>query len=253
MWNRFMFNLFRSKAGEMSPFENVFRLAVQTFDRPLQGQKLDCTRLAKMCCQLKAEHVPFSQERFEPVYSTARVTGGYLSLLENKKISMGIFSVRAGARLPLHDHQDMHGLLRVLTGNIEIQSYSLFSTPPTSPDPALLAQLPGNVRPDKLLCALAHEPYVLSADKPEVALLAPHERNLHEIRAIPSDAGLGAAFLDILSPPYGNERDCNYFRLIGTQHCEQMNQKIAWLLPLDNAPNDFATVTLPYHGPPLKS
>lgn len=235
----------------MSLLENLFRLATQTFTtNPISEP--NCTRLIDACSHLKAEQVPFDQKKYEPIYASAQVTGGYMSLFETDSISMGIFSVRAGNRLPLHDHREMYGLIRVLTGQIEVQSYSLCAEQPVEPDRSLLHQLSDPAEADLLLCAIVHEPVVLNADRTDVAMLTPHERNFHEIRAIPSSAGFGAAFLDILSPPYSNQRDCNYFQVIGKQHCAQLGSEIAWILPLDCAPADFATMKLPYEGPPLK-
>jgi len=37
---------------------------------------------------------------------------------------MGIFVIRNGASIPLHDHPGMHGIIKVLHGNIVINSYS---------------------------------------------------------------------------------------------------------------------------------
>lgn len=48
----------------------------------------------------------------------------YIPVAENKHISMGIFVIREGQNIPLHDHPHMHGLIKCIQGRLKITSYS---------------------------------------------------------------------------------------------------------------------------------
>ena len=50
---------------------------------------------------------------------------GYVPLWESSYFSMGIFIVRKDQRLPLHNHPGMHGILKVIHGTANIQSFTI--------------------------------------------------------------------------------------------------------------------------------
>ena len=259
-----------SSSAEMSStIHQVFHCALRTF-APAKDP-IEFQRLVKLVKTLRAEDLNFHQTFYETFYETTRVTGGYVDLVHTDQLSMGVFSVKPNGIIPLHDHQSMHGLIKVLSGALEVQSYTpiahRFSSPFSScssslttslkPSDSVLQKLPHGHNASKLVCVLVHEPRVLTpnADS-EVAILTPNERNLHQIRSIDlgnsaTNSSRGAAFLDILSPPYHSERDCHYFRLLETQFDDRLDSDVAWLLPLDQAPADFSTISLPYQGPTL--
>ena len=54
------------------------------------------------------------------------------------------------------------------------------------------------------------------------------------------------AFLDILAPPYGEDRDCKYYKDITTSDANIHH------LCVSNEPNFYYTVDLPYTGPALQ-
>jgi len=59
---------------------------------------------------------------------------------------------------------------------------------------------------------------ILSAG--EIGRLFPRKGNLHEFRAGEG----GAAVLDVLMPPYGNDRDCTYYAIGGDCVVEKVEQ-----------------------------
>ena len=48
----------------------------------------------------------------------------YIKIHEGRDVSIGIFVVRSGCKIPLHNHPNMHGLLKVLCGHVDISVYS---------------------------------------------------------------------------------------------------------------------------------
>ena len=48
----------------------------------------------------------------------------YIPVAENKHISMGIFVIREGQNIPLHDHPHMHGIIKCLEGKLKITSFT---------------------------------------------------------------------------------------------------------------------------------
>lgn len=54
--------------------------------------------------------------------SAAPVT--YIKIHEDQDVSIGIFVVKAGSQIPLHNHPKMHGMLKVLYGTVDVSIYS---------------------------------------------------------------------------------------------------------------------------------
>ena len=48
----------------------------------------------------------------------------YIKIHEGKDVSIGIFLVKAGSRIPLHNHPKMYGLLKVLHGKVDVSIYT---------------------------------------------------------------------------------------------------------------------------------
>ncbi|KAK3742991.1 hypothetical protein QZH41_017408 [Actinostola sp. cb2023] len=49
----------------------------------------------------------------------------HIGIYECPFFSMGIFIIKNGCEIPLHDHPDMYGLCKVLYGKLKIRCYSL--------------------------------------------------------------------------------------------------------------------------------
>ncbi|PAA81020.1 hypothetical protein BOX15_Mlig029414g1 [Macrostomum lignano] len=141
----------------------------------------------------------------------------YLHIVDNGVLSMGIYVLRPGARIPLHDHPGMFGLCKLLHGSLRCRAYTTLpagqrpNTLPPTPlrgwqRDALLADL----TPAKLAMDLVLS--VASAQRQQQTIVhTPTEANFHELQAL-SD---GAAFLEILAPPYDHDlgrRVCRYYR-----------------------------------------
>lgn len=48
----------------------------------------------------------------------------YIEVFEDQNVSIGVFVLRDGAKIPLHDHPYMYGVLKVIYGKVKIQSYT---------------------------------------------------------------------------------------------------------------------------------
>lgn len=48
----------------------------------------------------------------------------YIEVFEDQHVSIGVFVLRDGAKIPLHDHPYMYGVLKVIYGKVKVQSYT---------------------------------------------------------------------------------------------------------------------------------
>ncbi|NP_001008634.1 2-aminoethanethiol (cysteamine) dioxygenase a [Danio rerio] len=170
----------------------------------------------------------------------------YMHICETDVFSMGVFLLKSGASIPLHDHPGMHGMLKVLYGKVSIRCYDKLDKAESDTerhfDPPLLAFQGDDVR----RAALRSSGQFSELSGP--CVLSPFKDNLHEIDAVDG----AAAFLDILAPPYDPDdgRDCHYYRVLQTagKKSEQSGDDEAWLLEIPQ-PDDFWCGGEPYPGP----
>lgn len=162
------------------------------------------------------------------------VAGGssikYQEIYDGPEMTVCIFLVPAGFRLPLHDHPGMHVFGRLLLGRLQIHSYDL-----------------EEVKPSDFVSLLRKgaEAYVI--DRGEVVnsapfsySLSPDKGNLHAISAVED-----SAFFDVLLPPYNHtNRQCSYFKI---QQDTETGRQIA----LRDMPTGFSTHSQLYRGPPF--
>lgn len=133
----------------------------------------------------------------------------YLSVYEDENLVIGVFIIKNGAEIPLHDHPGMHGLLKVLHGDLQVTSYNWLasqSDPETSqPSRELFYTSPVEVTKNETVRVTAQD---------QCSVLTPTTNNIHEVKCISGPA----VFLDILAPPYDDRqsdcvaRACHYFR-----------------------------------------
>ncbi|KAE8590058.1 hypothetical protein XENTR_v10017922 [Xenopus tropicalis] len=258
---------------EMSSLiQKVARQARQTFRSTGGGgpgpSAESLGQLRKLVSQVRAEDVGLGGGR-------PRSAGGkgppvtYMHICETSCFSMGVFLLRPGACIPLHDHPGMHGLLKVLYGKLRVSGFDRLeaaggTAAAKEPEaaafsPPLLPYECGSVR----RAALRSVGELGDSSPP--CLLAPHRENLHQISAVDGPA----AFLDILAPPYdpADGRDCHYYKLLqpaassaapagesdgpaaaSANPAGGTAQKEIWLLEIPQ-PDDFWCGGEPYPGP----
>ncbi|XP_069564937.1 2-aminoethanethiol (cysteamine) dioxygenase a [Brachyistius frenatus] len=189
----------------------------------------------------------------------------YMHICETEVFSMGVFLLRTGASIPLHDHPGMNGMLQVLYGKVSVRCFdkreddlTVSSILPRF-DPPLTPLQTASVRRSTLRSVAEY------SETSGPCLLSPVRDNLHQIDAVEGPA----AFLDILAPPYNPDdgRDCHYYKLLQTaaeegtdaqstedqqgetkEKEEEEEEEEAWLLEVPQ-PEDFWCGGEPYPGP----
>lgn len=231
--------------------EAIAKQAQLTFSRSISEEAFtdSLTRLIRSVSRIRSADLKLSRDagRTANSGSTAKAAAPvtYIEVEENQTFSMGIFLLKSGARIPLHDHPGMHGVLKVIQGTVKITSYSPVSNVPgNNTIPQDVYSRIKSTQRDSLIPVEKH----LSAnitDKDEPCVLRPREGNFHEICAI----GGTAAFLDILAPPYDMiERDCHYYVALETNKPD--SEIKTWLLRR-SPPSDFWCDSAPYTGPKI--
>ena len=111
--------------------EKVVQLAIATFSKktPQETAKknLDLliaqtNKLTNLDVGLDHCSVFHSSPPRDRAATPAPVT--YIPVVENQHISMGIFVIREGQNIPLHDHPNMHGVIKCIAGKLNITSFS---------------------------------------------------------------------------------------------------------------------------------
>uniref|UniRef100_A0A2P2I7E4 2-aminoethanethiol dioxygenase-like n=1 Tax=Hirondellea gigas TaxID=1518452 RepID=A0A2P2I7E4_9CRUS len=228
-----------------SLIQRIGRLAIQTFSRdpsvPVNLKRSYLKQLEDMVSSVSSDDLSLDPSLLqdEP-YMPTKAPVIYMLLYEDMDVNVCVFILRRGVRMPMHDHPGMFGLLKVVHGNIAVQSYTLV----------------GETGPGDVQCAVKHPVLERNVHHPPISL-TPDRENLHEIVAIDGPA----AFLDILSPPYGEDtrlgidRDCHYYRVADASsqnYSSSIDTNKIWLKRIRSAPNEFWCDEAEYRGPPLK-
>ncbi|XP_051529736.1 2-aminoethanethiol dioxygenase-like [Myxocyprinus asiaticus] len=169
----------------------------------------------------------------------------YMHICETDVFSMGVFLLKAGASIPLHDHPGMNGMLKVLYGKVNIRCYDKLDKADGGE-----SESEGHFEPfkgDDVRRAMLRSSGQYS-EQSGPCILTPLKDNLHEIDAVDGPA----AFLDILAPPYDPDdgRDCHYYKVLQTaeEKSEQNDENETWLLEIPQ-PDDFWCGGELYPGP----
>ncbi|XP_035233404.1 2-aminoethanethiol dioxygenase-like [Stegodyphus dumicola] len=228
--------------------EAIARQAQSTFSKTLTDESFSekFSKLIRYVSRVRASDLRISRDVMRTVNRdntnpVAPVT--YIEVTENNTFSMGIFMLRNGTKIPLHDHPGMHGVLKVVLGTVKITSYSPVSKVPV--DSKLPQDIENEIPPSERKSLIPVEKSMSAnvSDKDEPCVLRPREGNYHEICAV----GGVAAFLDILAPPYeATNRDCHYYTAFETSSTD--SEVKVWL-KRRGAPSDFWCEAAPYNGP----
>jgi len=250
--------------------EKVFQLAVAAFSKKThseaakrnldnliaQTNKLHGADVGlEFCSALKPRSPKSTSDSHNDDNFTQRAPVTYIPVQENTEVSMGIFIIAEGQGIPLHDHPHMHGILKCLSGNLKITSFTKTENQ---------GRLPERLQGSPYMMEKVKYGELFQVDSagqtnlnPESGscVLEPHKSNIHRVESV----GGPAAFLDILAPPYNidppdfaedkQERDCHYFRELNDAG---ENPGSKWLM-MSDPPASFFCDTEPYMGPKIKS
>ncbi|XP_062989145.1 2-aminoethanethiol dioxygenase [Elgaria multicarinata webbii] len=226
-------------------------------------------RLQQLLNEVRAEDLRLAARGPSAVPGPVQPPVSYMHICETESFSMGVFVLRAGACIPLHDHPGMNGLLKVLYGTLRIACFDALPDPGNAEGAAAgggcrassgsgsaaaaAAQRTGSGSPRRRRHRGVLRSHQLYTPASPPCLLSPHTDNLHQIDAV----GGPAAFLDILAPPYDPEhgRDCHYYCLgdgqslppAAADHHQGLPKEV-WLLETPQAA-DFWCGSEPYQGP----
>lgn len=235
----------------------VARLAQATFTKTHSEEsfKEALTKLRKLANQLSSSDVNFNRDLVNTSFTktlfssfisnSAPVT--YISIHEDEDFSIGIFALKNSTKIPLHDHPSMHGIIKVIHGTINVHSYSALPRDRQYILPNEVAKRVTGWKRNFLVPTLYHGDTTVTSDVQETGLLTPHEHNYHEISTVNGSA----AFVDILAPPYNNDRECHYYKIIATVYDSTLQKDITWLLESPDAVRDFWCDSSSYEGPEI--
>ncbi|KAK7079240.1 hypothetical protein SK128_006067 [Halocaridina rubra] len=244
----------------MAPLiQQIGRLAVRTFKRDSQHTPVTFNSLYDQLYSLVNRITPeelnldvkllTDRGPYDASRDGAPVT--YMQLYEDNDVTICVFILKRGVRLPLHDHPGMFGILKVIHGVVSVQSYSHFTS--ESLDSKLQSLLNAKTL-NGVFPATKHPKVKISTSDP-ACRLSPDTQNMHEIF---SEDG-PAAFLDILSPPYGTdkrlgiERDCHYYQELEPFRVSSAPSNDMTLLISIPSPSDFWCDQADYEGPVIDS
>lgn len=179
----------------------------------------------------------------------------YMHICETDEFSMGVFLLKRGASIPLHDHPGMHGMLKVLYGKTRITCFdrldrsSLSGAPAGEPSSSPPPYQNGSLRRSVLRSTGEY------TEHSGPCVLTPYRDNLHRIDAVDGPT----AFLDILAPPYEPDdgRDCHYYKVVPEEAREAGGAQTeiptghgsyVWLMEIPQ-PSVFSCGPEPYPGP----
>lgn len=152
----------------------------------------------------------------QPVFRTPHVAGPpcrYVHIYSNEHVSISVFILSESYTMPIHDHPQINGILKAISGKICIQSYTVKTDSPNNIHHA--TDLPASM----FVPVTKEQPKELT-ECSECAVLTPTEGNFHAITAV----GGPAAFFDILSPPYESvipvygARRCSFYAEVDTSN-----------------------------------
>ncbi|XP_025774188.1 2-aminoethanethiol dioxygenase [Puma concolor] len=232
--------------------------AAPGYEAPMpQGFPENLSKLKNLLTQVRAEDLNIAPRKatVQPLPpNLPPVT--YMHIYETDGFSLGVFLLKSGTSIPLHDHPGMHGMLKVLYGTVRISCMDKLEAGggqrPRAPPPEQQFEPPLKARERDAvrLGVLRSRAEYTEASGP--CVLTPHQDNLHQIDAVDGPA----AFLDILAPPYDPDdgRDCHYYRVLEPVRDKELSgsacdlPKEVWLLETPQA-DDFWCEGEPYPGP----
>lgn len=214
----------------------IIRMARATFDpKNLSASSHNYRQLKELVDKLSADDINLPSSILSGRSLTSNgipAPCGYVSLFDHPDVTISVFILAADQEMPLHDHPQMYGLLKAVSGQLRIQGFTAIDDQHqpisvTKPDTHPWI----NVRPE--------QPAIINPATNAIEL-SPTKGNFHQIAAVNGPA----AFFDILSPPYATEipvhgaRPCTYYKIVTQEKNVCLQQA--------SCPDTFYSITVPY-------
>ncbi|XP_052227270.1 2-aminoethanethiol dioxygenase-like isoform X1 [Dreissena polymorpha] len=229
--------------------EHAFKLFTRKIALPVPIPTEDLLELGSLFNQITKEELNLSPDILhERVPGPKDPPVTYMKIIDNNVMTVSVFILRKGSRLPLHDHPGMYGFLKVIHGSVTIDTYSPLDQSHFNMPVASLQNLHQRFGRKIPAFPTRFENTRTFSAKDDCAILTPEGRNIHEIYA---ESGT-AAFLDILAPPYCTERfsqdgfrPCTYYKEV---EASVSNPSVRYIMPIPPPP-EYWCDEIPYMGP----
>lgn len=235
-----------------SQINSVLKQALITFACKQDMFSTNLNILTSLLDRLTAEdvnlHSQFKQDSFWNQPRKAPIS--CVDIYEDKNITMGIFILKPGGQIPLHNHPEMYGLIKVIMGKVKVTSYSLNTSRTLEVDrkSSKNEPLPHMTSPStKVLTVELVGTEIIDVNS-RPCILEPNHKNLHKIESLDGPA----AFLDILAPPYmtmisnNGPRLCSYYTTLN-----QVTPDVFRLHEV-GSPSWYWCDMFPYTGPDIQ-
>lgn len=249
-----------------SMVSRLFRQSILTFGRsrflPIKKEKdsafdSNVKSLEGVIHQLKCKDINLNLDKLDAKFwsKESKVSFYCMDVYLDKLLTMKVYILKPGTKIPLHDHPNMHGFIKILDGKVRIASYSettlkvMTTTTSLNKNKNKFAKTKENVAESKESKENT-EPQPLYVTKmtenvfdpkSRVSILTPRKGNFHEIECMDKPA----AFFDLLAPPYNAERKMNFYNL------EPIEKSNVFKMTLIKTPTTLVFDELPYKGPSL--
>ncbi|GBP55506.1 2-aminoethanethiol dioxygenase [Eumeta japonica] len=246
------------EVANVPPIVAIFRQAMRTFDDKIKADspefKENFEKLKSLVDKITPEDLGFDKNLADLKFwaKPRKAPCTYIEVIQNDKINMSIFVLKPGFTMPLHDHPQMHGLLKVIYGAVDIRSFTEY--PLTEVVDMVDIEMRAKLEADRLSHGVHkhRKLYATISDSENcredsgACILTPTLSNYHEIRSkVPS------AFFDILAPPYDTfseelgPRRCKYYQVL-----QELTVNVVELEEIP-VPECFYCDQAPYLGPPI--
>jgi cysteamine dioxygenase len=155
----------------------------------------------------------------------------FIELVHNPVMNVVIIVIPNGQRLPLHDHPNMVGMLKVLHGQVRISTYTKIGFFEQGRQPAIRTQ-------NGVILSRLNYPQVIT----------PLSNNIHEVEFVSGECGKDyAAIIDVLTPPYDDNVGCRYYvcEEVQSQETSDIHNQECTLVETE-CPKEYHTTCLPY-------
>lgn len=183
----------------------AFKLRPQELESSSEAFIAELTKLQESVQVLTAEDLNL-RDTIRSIPKSDQLPVTFVDIFENPLLTMMVIIMKPGSRIPLHDHPNMYGMIKVLEGQFRIQSYTLLDEP---------GKIIDHHAPKSSVVSALRMPESILSKVSSPITLSPEIRNVHEIECLCGEPGGEdwAAFIDILSPPYQDADACHYFKV----------------------------------------